>query len=344
MPPPWGPRITSGTVGRPPSMKRNFAAWLTSWSIVSATKSKIWISTTGRSPAIAAPTPAPTNVASEIGVSRTRSSPKRSRSPRVTPKMPPIRLTSAPLTNTPASLALAGARHRRAPGLVHGEDVVTVHADARDPVRRGARGDRLARRRARGRGREGVLVVLAEVDGRQLPHGGEVERLVDDALVGAAVAEEGDDDVVGPPELGGEPRAGADREPGRDDPVTAQDVQVERGDVHRASQAAAVAVLPAHELRHHAVHARALGDAVAVAAMGADDVVALAEVRAGARRHRLLADVAVRRPLDEPGVEELRRLLVEAADLDHRGVEALELLAAELHSAPPGVGPPRDRR
>src|SRR5437867_6871467 len=75
--------------------------------------------------------------------------------------------------------------------------------------------------------------------------------------------------------------------------------------------------------------------------MDADDVVSLAEVRAGARRHRLLADVAVRRPLDEPGVEELGGLLVEAADLDHRGVEALELLAAELHRAPPGIGPPR---
>src|SRR5881409_738830 len=90
--------------------------------------------------------------------------------------------------------------------------------------------------------------------------------------------------------------------------------------------------------------ARALRDAVAVTAVGADDVVALAEGRAGAGRHGLLADVAVRRALDEPGVEELHRLLVEAADLDHRGVEALELLAAELHSGSSRVGPPRDRR
>ena len=75
MPPPWGPRTTSGTVGLPPSMKRNLAAWLTSMSMVSATKSKIWISTTGRIPAMAAPTPQPTKVASEIGVSRTRSGP-----------------------------------------------------------------------------------------------------------------------------------------------------------------------------------------------------------------------------------------------------------------------------
>src|SRR3989441_13054850 len=71
--------------------------------------------------------------------------------------------------------------------------------------------------------------------------------------------------------------------------------------------------------------------------MGPDDVVPLAEVRAGARRHRLLTDVAVRRPLDEPGAEELRRLLVEASDPDHRGVETFERVAAERHRAPPGT-------
>src|SRR5207245_10074733 len=173
--------------------------------------------------------------------------------------------------------------------------------------------------------------------------GGELQRLVDHALVGAAVAEEGDDHVVGLPELRRERRARADWHAGGHDPVAAQDVQVERRDVHRAAEAAAVAVLPAHELRHHAVHARALRDAVAVTAVGADDVVALAEGRAGAGRHGLLADVAVRRALDEPGVEELNRLLVEAADLDHRGVEALELLAADRHRAPPKWAPARLR-
>ena len=39
-PPPCGPRTTSGTVFRPPSMKRNFAAWLVIMSMVSAMKSR----------------------------------------------------------------------------------------------------------------------------------------------------------------------------------------------------------------------------------------------------------------------------------------------------------------
>ena len=47
-------------------------------------KLSVMISTTGRSPSMAAPTPAPTKPSSEIGVSRTRSSPNSSRSPAVT--------------------------------------------------------------------------------------------------------------------------------------------------------------------------------------------------------------------------------------------------------------------
>ena len=90
-------------------MKRNFAAWLTSMSIISVTKSKIWTSTIGRMPAIAAPTPAPQKVASEIGVSRTRSAPKRSSRPLLTWKMPPVSATSSPIRNTRGSRAISSA-------------------------------------------------------------------------------------------------------------------------------------------------------------------------------------------------------------------------------------------
>ena len=51
------------------------------WSIASSAKLTVMISTIGRSPAIAAPTPMPTIVFSEIGVSRTRFSPNSSSSP-----------------------------------------------------------------------------------------------------------------------------------------------------------------------------------------------------------------------------------------------------------------------
>ena len=67
-------------------------------------KSKYINSTTGRMPAIAAPTPRPMIALSEIGVSRTRS-PKRSCKPRVRPNTLPPAATSMPATNTRSSVS-----------------------------------------------------------------------------------------------------------------------------------------------------------------------------------------------------------------------------------------------
>ena len=55
--------------------------WLTIWSIASSEKLTVISSTTAAGPVIAAPTPTPTIVFSEIGVSRTRFSPKSSSRP-----------------------------------------------------------------------------------------------------------------------------------------------------------------------------------------------------------------------------------------------------------------------
>ena len=79
------------------------AMWLTIWSIASSEKLTVMSSTTGRSPIIAAPTPAPTIVFSEIGVSRTRFSPNSSSSPSVTRKAPPNTPMSSPIKTTRSS-------------------------------------------------------------------------------------------------------------------------------------------------------------------------------------------------------------------------------------------------
>ena len=86
----------------PPVMKGSFAAWFSSWSRQTPRKSRYITSTTGRIPAMAAPTPSPTIAVSEIGVSRTRS-PKRSRSPRVRPNTFPPSPMSIPARNTRSS-------------------------------------------------------------------------------------------------------------------------------------------------------------------------------------------------------------------------------------------------
>ena len=73
MPPPDGRRITSGS--RMPERQWVFAASVTMGSNAHEAKSANCSSTTGRSPIQAAPTAAPTNPSSAIGVSITRSPP-----------------------------------------------------------------------------------------------------------------------------------------------------------------------------------------------------------------------------------------------------------------------------
>ena len=65
------------------------------------------ISTTGRIPCIAAPTPAPTMAVSEIGVLRTRSGPNSASIPCVTPIEPPISAMSSPMMKTSSSSRIA---------------------------------------------------------------------------------------------------------------------------------------------------------------------------------------------------------------------------------------------
>ncbi len=66
-------------------------------------KSAKCMSTTGRQPVSAAPTPAPTSAASEIGVSRTRSKPNSCGKPLNWPKIPPCLAMSSPIRNTVGS-------------------------------------------------------------------------------------------------------------------------------------------------------------------------------------------------------------------------------------------------
>ena len=111
-------RIVTGVTAFPPNMYRNFAAWLKIWSKQTPMKSMNMSSTTGRRPPVAAPTAAPMNADSEIGVSSTRPGnfPYR---PLVTPSTPPHASSSpgepappalsSPMTITRSSRAISWA-------------------------------------------------------------------------------------------------------------------------------------------------------------------------------------------------------------------------------------------
>src|SRR5579863_1236112 len=81
--------------------------------MVRVRKSPNMISTTGRSPVIAAPTPMPVNPASEIGVSITRWAPNSSTSPERTLNGVPASATSSPKMHTRESRRISSASASR---------------------------------------------------------------------------------------------------------------------------------------------------------------------------------------------------------------------------------------
>ena len=199
-----------------------------------------------------------------------------------------------------------------------GHDVVAVHRDVVDPVAGGATLERRGVLVGRG-GELRVAVVLAEEHDREMPHGGEVHRLVERALGHRPVTEERHRDAAVRPQLGRRRRPHRDRQAGTHDPVRAEDPDVRIGDVHRASTAAVRALIPAHQLGEHPEGVQPLGQAVAVPPMGRRDDVRGTERPAGAHCGCLLPD----REVDEA------RYLARSVELGHALLEATD------HQHPP---------
>ena len=214
--------------------------------------------------------------------------------------------------------SLARPLERPCDGCLDREHVVPVDDLAGHPVPGGAFGEILDGALGPPAGRERELVVLADEDDRQRPGRGEVHALVSGALAGGPVAEERDRRLPGPLQLGGEGSSARVRQPGADDPVAAEDVQGQVGDVHRAAEALAVArPLPEH-LRHHPAEVGSGRDQVAVRAVVADEEVVAAHDARGSDRDRLLADAAVGGADDHALLEELGGAILEAPDQRHQ--------------------------
>ena len=188
------------------------------------------------------------------------------------------------------------------------------------------------------RGAHAELVVGDHEDHRQLPQRGEVERLAEGALVGRAVAEHAQGDLVGALVVAGERHPGGQRQVAADDAVAAHEAVLEVEHVHRPAAPVRDAVLAAEQLGHHAVGVRAARERVAVGAVGGDQVVLVAQRPHGADDRRLLADREVQEAADLGLGVHLARALLEAADEHHRleplagavAVGQLPLLAAPL--------------
>jgi hypothetical protein len=90
--------------------------------------------------------------------------------------------------------------------------------------------------------------------------------------------------------------------------------------MHRASLPLAIAGLFAEQLGHGEVGSAALGDEVAVSAVGAGDVIILPQRGAGPGRDGLLANVEMHKTGYVPGRKLPGNPLLESADENHGAV------------------------
>ncbi len=203
-------------------------------------------------------------------------------------------------------LAATGSLRRLAHRAPDGEHVVAIHRDAGDAIGRcagrhlGVQGHRAQRRGG------GVKVVLADQDDGCALEAGEVARLVEGAMIDGAVAEEGDRDAIGAAIARAERCSDSGWRPCADEAVGAEQSDRAVVDVHGAAAPAGGAVAPPVQLGHQRVRRDALGQRMAVPAMGAGDPVGRPQMRADADRARLLADIEM---------QEARRLACPAGDL-----------------------------
>ena len=212
--------------------------------------------------------------------------------------------------------------HRR---LIHLVGVVAVDHDSFEPVRRRAIGRRMLHRGHRADRRVfHVEVVLAHENHRQLPHGGEIERFVENAPMFVVPSPKKHTATCSVPRycaLHAAPAA-----TGRCAPMIAYEPiapLLDVGQVHRAAFAAEEAAFASHQLAEHAGHRRAARERVRVAAVGAERPVVGPHRDAERRRDRFLPERQMARAFDQVLQEEIVRALLAVAQL--------ELQAVELH-------------
>ena len=217
---------------------------------------------------------------------------------------------------------------------VDDRDVVAIDPDTGNAVGLGSLGDGDPHG-ARLRHRHRVLVVLAEEDDGHIPEGGEVEGLVKAALVGSTVAEDAEHQVFLLFHLDTESQPDCDRDAPTDDAVGAQVAPAHIGDVHRAAAAATVAALLAHQLGEHRSNLGTFGHTVPVAAVMAEEKVALRQGKRPAAGNRFLSDREMEGAVDLANVVELLRFLLEKAIAPHQPQRLEQAIAAKLEDLVP---------
>ena len=174
----------------------------------------------------------------------------------------------------------------------------------------------------------GVHIIFADVNDRQFPQLREVHAFVQHALAERAFAEEANSDLSRFQGFGGECGAGGNAHASRNDRVRSQIAGSGIGDVHRTAFSAAVSGFFSQQFGKHQFRRGAFGEAVAMAAMRAGDVVIGAQRFANSDRDRFFADVKVRQARHQRARVQFIYIFFKQTDRHHLAVHAQPLFHA----------------
>ncbi len=149
-------------------------------------------------------------------------------------------------------------------------------------------------------------------------------------FIGRTVAKEDEHYVIAMLQLEAEPDARCHGHAPGHNSIRTKIARCHVGHVHGAAAPAAVARLLAHKLGHHQRGLRPFGDAVAMAAMSAQDVVAEAQGSARANRRGLLADAQVHGAMHQPLQMQALGGLLEEPNAQHLGEERAQAFAGQF--------------
>ena len=142
-------------------------------------------------------------------------------------------------------------------------------------------------------------------------------------IIDSAIAKEGDRDGAIAAQLGGIAGPTGLEDAGADDAAGAHHPDLGGKQVHRAPPAARAARGPAKQLGAQVGRRHPLGQGMAMAAVGAEDRVAVGEMPTDADGHRLLADIRMAGAMDEAARVAAGKLFFGETDDEHRP-EAIE--------------------
>ena len=172
------------------------------------------------------------------------------------------------------------------------------------------------------RGINGIKIVFADEQHRQLLQGGEVDRFIEYAFLDGAVAQENGADPVGAVELDRQPQPHPDRDGPTDDGGAAHEPDGRVHQMHRAALSGAASRGLAVDLRDHRPEVAALAQVVRVGPVAADGKIIAAQHQSRRRCRRLLSDRQMRGTTHLPLAVAVRdRLLDEAYPL--HGIQQL---------------------